>query len=312
VRDVYLDNAATSWPKPPAVLQAITDFFQHAGGNTGRSGHRRSIASSRAVSLARERLADLLGAETPDDLVFTKNATEALNLAILGLAAGVGSRNHGLAGARVLQAQVQTNPSIGRSRGQIGTEHDVIGDHRGSQSGGDILDKVPPSLFSETLEAAVADPSRDLAKIGVTAEIKSFEWGEYRKRMQAGEHQMGMLGWTGDNGDPDNFLCYFFCPDKPSREGFHSNPPLSDVLKRASTLTSQTDRAKLYRQAERVEVLGLQDDVREQRAARARRVLVDQEQRRSDFSACQAGHRRRGAFPRPVLGRRQSLPIVHQ
>ena len=46
----------------------------------------------------------------------------------------------------------------------------------------------------------------DLAKIGVKAEIKSFEWGEYRKRMQAGEHQMGMLGWTGDNGDPDNFL----------------------------------------------------------------------------------------------------------
>ena len=46
----------------------------------------------------------------------------------------------------------------------------------------------------------------DLAKVGVKAEIKSFEWGEYRKRMQAGEHQMGMLGWTGDNGDPDNFL----------------------------------------------------------------------------------------------------------
>jgi peptide/nickel transport system substrate-binding protein len=61
-----------------------------------------------------------------------------------------------------------------------------------------------------------------------------------------------MLGWTGDNGDPDNFLCYFFCPDKPSREGFHSNPPLSDLLKRAATLTSQSERAKLYRQAEQM------------------------------------------------------------
>ena len=69
------------------MLEAIADFFANAGGNTGRSGHRRSIASSRAVSLARERLADLLGAETPDELIFTKNATEALNLAILGLAA---------------------------------------------------------------------------------------------------------------------------------------------------------------------------------------------------------------------------------
>ncbi|HZO98602.1 MAG TPA: aminotransferase class V-fold PLP-dependent enzyme [Gaiellaceae bacterium] len=87
--DIYLDNAATSWPKPPSVLAAIEDFLVHAGGNTGRSGHRRSIASSRVVSLARERLADLLGADSPDDLAFTKNATEALNLALLGLADGV-------------------------------------------------------------------------------------------------------------------------------------------------------------------------------------------------------------------------------
>jgi cysteine desulfurase family protein len=84
--DIYMDNAATSWPKPPAVLEAIQDFFVNAGGNTGRSGHRRSIASSRRVSLAREGLSDLLGAETPDEVIFTKNATEALNLAILGLA----------------------------------------------------------------------------------------------------------------------------------------------------------------------------------------------------------------------------------
>jgi len=87
--DIYLDNAATSWPKPPVVLEAITTFLAQAGGNTGRSGHRRSIASSRTVSLARESLAELLGAESPDELVFTKNATEALNVAILGLAAGV-------------------------------------------------------------------------------------------------------------------------------------------------------------------------------------------------------------------------------
>jgi cysteine desulfurase / selenocysteine lyase len=85
-RDIYLDNAATSWPKPGVVLEAIQEFFANAGGNVGRSGHSRSIASSRRVSLARERLADLLGAETPDEVIFTKNATEALNLAILGLA----------------------------------------------------------------------------------------------------------------------------------------------------------------------------------------------------------------------------------
>jgi cysteine desulfurase family protein len=84
--EIYLDHAATSWPKPPAVLEAIEGFFANAGGNAGRSGHRRSIAASRSVSLARERLADLLGAGSPDEIVFTKNATEALNLAICGLA----------------------------------------------------------------------------------------------------------------------------------------------------------------------------------------------------------------------------------
>ena len=84
--DVYLDHAATSWPKPAVVLEAMQEFLANAGGNTGRSGHRRSIASSRAVSLARERLADLLDAGSPDELIFTKNATEGLNVAILGFA----------------------------------------------------------------------------------------------------------------------------------------------------------------------------------------------------------------------------------
>jgi cysteine desulfurase family protein len=98
--DIYLDNAATSWPKPAVVLEAIQEFFAHAGGNTGRAGHHRSIAASRSVSLAREQLSDLLGAESPDYLVFTKNATEALNLAILGLAAD---------GARVVTTSLEHN-----------------------------------------------------------------------------------------------------------------------------------------------------------------------------------------------------------
>src|SRR5206468_7215418 len=46
----------------------------------------------------------------------------------------------------------------------------------------------------------------DLAKIGVNAKLVTYEWGEYRKRVQQGEHITGMLGWTGDNGDPDNFF----------------------------------------------------------------------------------------------------------
>ena len=59
----------------------------------------------------------------------------------------------------------------------------------------------------------------DLAKVGIKAEIKTYEWGDYRKRMQAGEHMAGMLGWTGDNGDPDNFLAVLLGCDASRNNG---------------------------------------------------------------------------------------------
>ena len=95
----------------------------------------------------------------------------------------------------------------------------------------------------------------DLAKIGVKAEIKSFEWGEYRKRMQAGEHQMGMLGWTGDNGDPDNFLYTLLgCASAQSVSGSNiakfCYQPYEDLVLKAKTVTAPAERNKLYKQAQ--------------------------------------------------------------
>ncbi len=96
----------------------------------------------------------------------------------------------------------------------------------------------------------------DLAKIGVTAEIKSFEWGEYRKRMQAGEHQMGMLGWTGDNGDPDNFLDTLLGCDAAKTNGSNvakfCYQPYEDVVSKAKVVTNVAERTKLYEQAQRI------------------------------------------------------------
>ncbi|MEZ4831183.1 MAG: aminotransferase class V-fold PLP-dependent enzyme [Caldilineaceae bacterium] len=81
---VYFDNAATSWPKPAAVTEAMVDFMQQIGANPGRAAHRRSIASSRVIYEAREAVADLFGADSPLQVVFTANVTEALNLALRG------------------------------------------------------------------------------------------------------------------------------------------------------------------------------------------------------------------------------------
>ncbi len=82
---IYFDNAATSWPKPPEVLAAIAECLADAGGNPGRSGHRLSIAAARLVEEARELLADFFSAGDPSRIVFTQNATHALNVALYGL-----------------------------------------------------------------------------------------------------------------------------------------------------------------------------------------------------------------------------------
>ena len=82
---IYLDNAATSWPKPAAMLQAMNDFNANIGANPGRSGHRLSTDAARVIYDAREGLATLLGVDDPQQLIFTKNATECLNTILQGL-----------------------------------------------------------------------------------------------------------------------------------------------------------------------------------------------------------------------------------
>jgi len=82
---IYLDNAATSWPKPQVVIEAMADFLETAGGNPGRSGHRLSIEAGRVLYDARELVAEFFHASDPFRVVFTLNATHALNLAMRGI-----------------------------------------------------------------------------------------------------------------------------------------------------------------------------------------------------------------------------------
>ena len=82
---IYLDNAATSFPKPEAVIQAMTAFMREVGGNPGRSGHRLSIEAGRVVFEAREKIAALFGIRDSSRVIFGQNATEAINLGLKGL-----------------------------------------------------------------------------------------------------------------------------------------------------------------------------------------------------------------------------------
>ena len=83
---IYFDNAATTFPKPPAVTREMLRCMREYGGNPGRSGHRLSMAAAEAVFNVREALAEFFGISKPENIVFTANCTSALNLAISGIA----------------------------------------------------------------------------------------------------------------------------------------------------------------------------------------------------------------------------------
>lgn len=81
----YLDNAASSWPKPKEVISAMGHVLLEEAANPGRSGHRLSIAAARIIADARDMASALFRAAGPLRIVFTKNATESLNIVIQGL-----------------------------------------------------------------------------------------------------------------------------------------------------------------------------------------------------------------------------------
>ena len=81
---IYLDHAATSFPKPEAVYRAMDAFARASGANPGRGGHRRALEAQAMLDETRRLAARLFGAPRPERVVFTLNATDALNLALKG------------------------------------------------------------------------------------------------------------------------------------------------------------------------------------------------------------------------------------
>ncbi|NIL96513.1 MAG: aminotransferase class V-fold PLP-dependent enzyme [Planctomycetales bacterium] len=87
VRRIYLDNAATSWPKPETVYAASDAYLRQCGAPAGRSAYRDAVEAERSVDEVRRRIASLLGCDDARRIIFTLNGTDALNLAIHGLLA---------------------------------------------------------------------------------------------------------------------------------------------------------------------------------------------------------------------------------
>jgi len=93
----------------------------------------------------------------------------------------------------------------------------------------------------------------DWAKVGVRAKLVTYEWAEYRKRSKTGEQTVMMFGWSGDNGDPDNFFVPLLGCEAVKGGGNVSrwcNKAFEDLVIKAAQTPAQADRAKLYEQAQ--------------------------------------------------------------
>ena len=95
---------------------------------------------------------------------------------------------------------------------------------------------------------------QDWAKVGIKANIVSYEWGEYIKRAKNGEHDVMIYGWTGDNGDPDNWLgvLYSCAAVKGSNYAKWCNPDYDKLVQQAKLSSDREQRIKLYQEAQKI------------------------------------------------------------
>src|SRR5437867_1462336 len=84
-RRLYLDNAATSFPKPASVMETMQRYAHELGASAGRGAYSEAIETGQLIQQCRRRLNQLFNGEGPNHFIFTLNCTEALNLAIKGL-----------------------------------------------------------------------------------------------------------------------------------------------------------------------------------------------------------------------------------
>ena len=95
---------------------------------------------------------------------------------------------------------------------------------------------------------------QDWAKVGIKAKIVSYEWGEYIKRAKNGETDAMLIGWSGDNGDPDNWLGTLFSCDAVNGNNFGKfcNQDYEKLIKAAKATPDQSKRTELYKQAQQL------------------------------------------------------------
>ncbi|MFN7976135.1 MAG: ABC transporter substrate-binding protein [Acidobacteriota bacterium] len=96
----------------------------------------------------------------------------------------------------------------------------------------------------------------DLAEVGIRARMVSYDWATYLAKTEAGEHDLALMGWSGDNGDPDNFLYILLSKDATKNPAtniaFWKNDAYSDLVAQAKVAVDHDKRAELYKKAQQI------------------------------------------------------------
>ena len=96
----------------------------------------------------------------------------------------------------------------------------------------------------------------DLRRVGIETKIVTFDWGTYLEKTKHGEHDIAMLGWSADLGDPDNFFYYLLsksAAEKPAGNiSFYRSDAMQEILDRARSITNREKRIELYKKAQEI------------------------------------------------------------
>ena len=159
---IYFDNAATSFPKPQVVYDAVMDSMMNYGANPGRSGHKLALKASRGIFEARNNISKLFNIKNPLDLILTFNCTESLNIAIKGVLKP---------GDHVITTSMEHNSVLRpiMNLEKIGVDHTIVwGDSKGRINPKDIESSIKSNtkLIVTTHISNLTGTIMDIDRIG--------------------------------------------------------------------------------------------------------------------------------------------------
>ncbi len=208
---IYLDNGATSWPKPEVVYETLGNFLRTAGANPSRGSHVMATRAAAAINDTRTKIARLLGAPDPRRVIFASNATDALNMAIKGILnpgdhaiTTVMEHNSVRRPLRALQASGVTTTKVAANREGFVSVPDV---ERALQPNTRMIVMTHASNVNGAIQpvAEIAQIARDrgilmLVDAAQTVGSLPFDMEEIGADLLAFPGHKGLMGPTGTGG----------------------------------------------------------------------------------------------------------------